>query len=527
MFKIIKGAEYFKNGILNFPPSTTPPTQNKNQDIWCDGSYRTIFGPSISHDGVIYANNDKNVSLAFSRLTASRLPDCPGMHDHLKNVQRHYINNNKSFLSSLRDKYTTYFSAYNGADLEALAHHDDPHQKRALRKQAWDELNATGDRYVPDRWVTSVGYKMKKNEIAKPNKVPRMIGDLGVSASLWGFYLTKLLKNAQASEIITVQQVDIHFVASPAPDVLQQVFRTLIEPVSRGYFVCFSDDSCFAIRYNNEVHWYNVDISKCDASHTEALFTAIQDITPTIAYDDMCQLTAQCALPLRIVSVADPKNIVLLQPKHQLLYSGSTLTTAINTLASTLIGKAFAECAYTGPDSLIAAALTVGYIITLDRCHCIEDIQFLKHSPVLDLHGAIQPLLNLGVLLRLSGTCDGDLPGRGDIIKRALSFQNSLLTGAFPYATFKILENLRSRTEPATQASTSACERLFEHKVLKVPNFEPFVVDEQSMYRRYRLDDLDISDLLEFSRAGVLHHFAGDAATKVLIKDYGLKSLSN
>lgn len=522
IFRILKGAEYFVDGCLTFASKKHIKRFEQGRPVFADGTYRTVFGPSISHNGVIYENSDDNVSLALSRLTAARFPDIPGEHDKYKNLQRTYIDNNLTFLDSLCETYSKHFTAYTCADIEAEEHHSDPHPKKALRQQSWQELNETGDRYSR-LWLKKVKYKMKKNEIAKPGKVPRMIGDLGVAASLQGFRTTKFLKNAQAAEPVVYKEGTIEFIASPDPGKLEEVFAKLLDPPGRYYMALFSDDSCFSIRTPTGVDVYNVDISKCDASHTERLFDALVLITPSQAREDMKVLTEQCELPIQLQSLYDKKRSVLLQPKHKLLYSGSTLTTAINNLANILIGKAFADCEYSGPDSLMLAAKSAGYVITLESCDIPEDIQFLKHSPVFDTMGRMRPLMNLGVLLRLSGTCNGDLPGRGDLQARAVAFQDSLLQGAYPYANFTILDNLKAECGGGNLKTQAVCDKMFEYKVCR-SGYEVFTADPRSLYKRYRLTDLEISDIETFATLGYQGHFSGPSVDKILGKDYGLAS---
>lgn len=315
----------------------------------------------------------------------------------------------------------------------------------------------------------------------------------------------------------------MEFVASPIPAKLEEVFNSLLSPAGRYHAVAFSDDSCFSIRHKGEVHVYNVDISKCDASHTEALFDALVKITPERGQEDMQRLTDQCGLPITISSLWDKKRRCILRPVHKLLYSGSTLTTAINNLATFLIMKAFVECRYDGPQSLIEAAESVGYVITLERCHLPEDIQFLKHSPVYDDTGVLRPMLNLGVLLRLSGTCKGDLPGRGDIQTRAESFQRGLLDGAYPYTQFTMLTNMKLAAGVSNEKVREVVAKILEYKVVD-GKYPAYRVDPDSMYKRYRLTQTEILDLEIFSTLGYCGHFGGTSVDKVLGKDYGLSS---
>jgi hypothetical protein len=404
-----------------------------------------------------------------------------------------------------------------------MDHHGDPHLKRLLRLHTYIQMHDDGS--INDRlWLKAIKVKIKTLELAKVGKIPRLIGDLGVAASLQGFMLTKYLKEAMAAEPIAISGGIIEFIKTPAPETLERVFHELIEPTGRFYFCLFSDDSCLSIRHQGKVHRYNVDISKCDASHTDALFDAIIAITPDVATQDMVTLTDQCGLDIRITSVKDKKRSVTLRPAGRFLASGSTLTTSINNLANILIGKAIAELEYTGPESVIQAAAAVGYVVTVESAEVIEDIQFLKHSPVLDTQGHIRPLLNLGVLYRASGTVKGDLPGKGDLRRRAESFQSSLLKGAYPYSSFSILDNMRRLySRPSIDCDKIIANEL-RYKIVDAEKYPRYQADDDSLYRRYRLNACDIADLLNFSNLGFGMHFGGQALDKVLMKDYGLRS---
>jgi hypothetical protein len=354
-----------------------------------------------------------------------------------------------------------------------------------------------------------------------------MIGDLGVSASLHGFRLTEFFKRAQSCEPFHYLGGVMEFCKSPDPFEMQRIFHNLIQPTGRFYFVYFSDDSCLSIRHSDgTVHMYNLDISSCDASHGPSVFQTLIEITPDALKDEMAILVEQCKAPLRIVSNADKNNVVLLKPKRPMLYSGSVITTAINNLANFMIGMAIAECVYESPLDIERAAMSTGYIVT----GCLplefpEDLQFLKHSPVQDLEGVFQPLLNFGVLVRASGTCNGDLPGTKNMSlgERAIRFQRGLLRSSYPRASFSLLDFMWEAVGEGDFFETSE----FDWKVVKNDDFPPFVVDDNSFLRRYRLDWLGYEDLKVF--AGLtygefIHNFG---VSRVLEIDYGLATTCN
>jgi len=496
-----------------------------------DGTYRTLFGFGASHNGLIYSNNDYNVNIAIRRLTGKRtrvLADGSidvGFHDLLFSNQFDFFLKHRGLFERLRARYAPYLEDYSGAEEEAERHHDDPHAKRLLRIQAWRELKIENRSTCPsDLWVRTVLWKMKKNEWAKPRKKPRMIGDLGVSASLRGFRLTELLKQAQSSCSIEYLGGEIFFCKTPDPFVLETVFRKLIDPPGRFYFVYFSDDSCLSIRCGARVDWYNLDISSCDSSHGPSVFETLINLMSTDqCVHDMERLVAQCQAPLRVVSCADRRNFVKLKPSRPMLYSGSTITTAINNLANISIGLAIAESSYSGSDDIEAAAQSAGYVVTgCKPLECPEDFQFLKHSPVLDDHGFYRPLLNFGVLVRASGACKGDLPGTKNmgLKERAFRFQRGLLRSAYPRAKFAVLQRMQETVGNGPYFDND----YFVHKVVVQDDYPEFVVDEESFRRRYRLDEVQYLDLFQFASCSYERFMNNEGLTKVLTLDYGLKT---
>jgi len=444
--------------------------------------------------------------------------------EFLARNQKGFWQRHQWLVDTLREVYTPGLIGFTNIYDEALAHHADKHDKRLLRIHAWSdgEIDGTNHNRL---WLQSVWYKMKKDEIAKPGKYPRMIGDLGVAASLQGFVLTGLLKHTMEDEVLHVNGGHIEFCASPTPEKLRVIFAKLVDPPGRFYFVYFSDDSCLSIRdAGGVIHRYNLDISSCDTSHREALFDAFEAIFPPHLQEYARVLTDQCRLPIRLYSV-DRQHRCVLKPHGPVLYSGSTITTAINNLANISNAIAISECDFTGVASITAACESAGYIVTCENCDNWHDLQFLKHSPVLDEDGQIQPLLNLGVLLRASGTCRGDLPGRGDIKLRAEVFQKALLQGAYPQATFTLLERMRASVSHAalTDKALKKAATVFEHKVVAGKSSVHYRVSDDEVYARYRLTAAEVDALhLYLGGASVFSAVQCSGASKILNRDYGL-----
>ena len=439
--------------------------------------------------------------------------------DGLRENQKKYFETLevRNMLDQIREIYTPHFVEYLGAEEEAHNHYDDPHAKRELRIQAMDELRASGDYYTKCWTVRKPKSVLKKNEWAKHSKLPRAIVDLGVPSSLAGFRTTEYFKKAMATEPIYYKGGMIDFCKAPTFEKLKYVFAELIRPTHRFYFVYFSDDSCVAINVGGRILRANLDISSCDASHTRHLFRALHHITPDIAKPDVDNLIAQCEAKLSVQSTGGMYKATygFTEPR---LYSGSTLTTTINNLANIAIALSIANLEHITPETIVGAAAKVGYIITFDECQDWHQLQFLKNSPVRDSRdGAIVPALNVGVVLRLSGTCKGDLPGRGDIKRRAADFQASLLQGAIPRVHTPFTDLLKSRVGGEAKYDVSS---YFEYKTI---HQEDIYVTTKEYFRRYEIPEYDLDYLFSLTAEagfGTLTHCR--ASDMILQKDYEL-----
>jgi hypothetical protein len=492
-----------------------------------DGSYHTCFGPCGAHNGEVYARNNANISKAMTRLTNSRTPLVEGYEQYMQQCQTAYVRQKSQFLGALKDSYFQEFREYLNMELEAELHHADPHAKRLLRIQAWDDILSCS--LLPDfTWHlphTKTAYKMKIFEIAKPKKVPRMIGDLGVHASLQGFRITDFLKKAMARRHIEINGGKIEFIPKPTPSALERVFKQLIEPEGRFYFVLFSDDSCLALRSGDRILRFNVDISSCDASHTKSLFEALSSLAPDCFLGEMQRLVRQCQEKIVIRDENNKSRRVTLKPRAPRLYSGSTLTTIMNNLANILIGLSISESVITNARDVQRAAARCGYIVTCEDCDDWHKLQFLKHSPVLDTSGHIRPLLNPGVLIRLSGTCKGDLPGRKTVplSVRAARFQSSLLRGVSPKASYPMLDRMRAKFNVPSPECDLVVAKELRYKAVHEDTYPNFSVTSSECWARYDLSALEIHELdVVFGGCGTGDHYNSAGLSKVLLADYGL-----
>lgn len=551
VFTCVSGKEFWIDGELKFntpTPDYTLEDFDKGLREKRDGSYRTQFWRCYDHDGKILADCDHNMSLALRRVTALKDP-CPKRHPKPPGTteHQHYIDYNSlltenqrtdylecdDFHTRLRDLYTRHFDDFSTAELEAEDHHADPHQKRDLRIQAYNDLLGCDRVAIYDvTWTSKIELKMKKDEYAKPGKYARGIADLGCPASLRGFKLTQFLKEAMAYEEVVLDGFTAVFCKQPQHDKLVSIFERLINPPGKGFFVYFSDDSCFSTRVGGKTRIFNMDISSCDASHGPTIFDGLLQIVPPHLYNDMYCLIRQCMEPLTIYSRHDRKKRVKIKPNRPVLYSGSTLTTCQNNYANLRIFRQIVK-RLNDPapiakltDAIMDAAEAAGYAVTLQECFHYSQIQFLKHSPAYDVHEVLHPLINFGVWLRASGNCRGDLPGSGDLWLRARAFQNALLTGLYPRITCPLIERFKAECHMDTPsiAATRAVEKMLAHKV-DTSSGDVIVITDEELLRRYSPTPNEVQwfeEDLDLPPYGL--HCSNPLANKVLTVDYDLRA---
>lgn len=538
---------WFTGGEITFPRALLPHK--------LDGFYRSVWA-CVAHNGVTYSASDENFAYAFRRMTACREPDSveePPGSPYGNAAERELRENQKRFfkgatwasvLTQMQQRYAPYLTL-DSQEEEMRLHAADPHVKRLLRIQCRIELEGTMQ--VADRlWLKSVLVKMKREEIAKPGKYPRVIGDLSVAASLQGFIITLLLKTAQANEDIQFAGGDIRFVKSPEPAILADTYEKLEDPPGTFFFVYFSDDACFARRVNGKIIRFNMDISSCDTSHGRPVFESLVQSVPLDCQPQMQLLVDQCSLPARIESLGTKGATLLLAAEDPVLYSGATITTSINNIANVSLAVALMQTEPTACDlkpnfehdekcatcaRLIKAARQPGYIVELTPCQTISQLQFLKTSPVRDTNGALRAVLNPGVLVRLMGACKGDLPGKGCVVTRANNFQRLLVSGYMSNMDNPWLDAIRSRLSRACGRSMGATQLkkmqlrvdgLWADKLTVVAS-ERYTVTDEALFERYELTDEEYLGVYALVEGCTYGHTTGNRGlSKLLAKDYGL-----
>lgn len=574
--RILRGEKYISGGRFRFV---------HDAERKLDATYRTIYGPAIAHSGVVYANNDWNTSLAAEkrifacvwRNFSPRIARGGGVYEpyqpesHVGRFVRPTDDTVVGFDRWLGERQAEWFDGRNDMDERMRAmgeemcrdgtipefwlddielHVTDAHEKKQLRIDAWDQLKnfLWGPGYLLRLWLKSIWVKMKPGEYSKPGKPGRMIGDLGVAASLQGYRVTSFIKSYFDKHPLHIgAECTIEFVKAPTFNRLRDVFSKLINPEGDFYFVYHSDDSALSFRHRGRVITLNLDIACCDRSHRDAIFDALIRATPPPLRYEVETLVMQCRLNMRLKSRYSGNaefNLVFGKwnedgSKAAVLSSGSTLTTLLNNFANESNGRElhreYLESRHLPLPELLnklrAACLRVGYVLEgfEEPARKPEEIQFLKYSPCWgfcndEKEESWLPLFNFGPYLRGAGSCNGDLLGSKKQPWEARANANSagVLQGMFPRVTCPILTTLREKFGPATEVAVKNAmkESYWDRKSLTEGNF--VTVSDERFLERYSLDSADVADLQEFLHLPVGYSCASPFADKILGMDYGL-----
>lgn len=207
------------------------------------------------------------------------------------------------------------------------------------------------------------------------------------------------------------------------------------------------------------------------------------------------------------------------------MWSGITLTTLMNCIAVLLISSnVFYNVNNIKPSELTRQRLeklipecaeAVGYVVTVDYCECVEDIQFLKTSPGQDDSGNMCMFVNLGPVLRSLGTCKGDVPGG------AKNFGNHFASTVLSCADLGsncVLESLRkcaAKICPSPTLEIKLDGIIAQHSIGQT-------VSNSSLCRRYKCTEVELVEfctLIENMKVGqmIIHPMMD----KIMYKDYG------
>jgi len=476
------------------------------------------FGPSFGNSSVVYTTDNLGLGLGIERLTCVRQPELHGSDEQLWESHAKFCSSPWAQAVALfwRQKYIDYSHVDYYEDLLRQHALDRRHVKFKLRRAALMQMYETHGLFAD--WGPGFNSaKMKPGEDAKVKKKPRTIVDLQTIASLVAGFILDDLKNAidcdQFYDVCGLR-VCIRFYKSPSYDNMSQAFRRLSTSDVDGlccdyFFAIFSDDMC--VRGPGDF-MANIDISQCDSSHGDELFGLLRSTIDVGWYDHAVDgVFAQCKRPLTVWDTSHTQKVTL-TPLHHTLFSGSTLTTAINTLASTLICVAIVAWCRNTPSRLgvILGARQAGYVVTVDLCPTYHHLQFLKHSPCVDECGVLVPILNLGVLLRAIGRCKGRQLPKGFTYS---NFNSALVRGFVHAGDHAFTLYLRARYCDDVPAYT---ERYFQMDA------HGGFVHTAEMCVRYGLHPSEFDTMIELHASAGCGDVVWSAASDAIFqKDYG------
>lgn len=502
--------------------------------------YKTIGGPWFAGNLCFPDTGSIGLSQALIRLLGRRKPLVIGYDQKLEeNQQKFYVeklSKIKAFEEDLRCKVIKVFPKGHVPDfMREWAYA--AHPKRALRVRAHQDWVNDGCPITHGVRKNVVTVKVKTCEFLASHK-PRLIGDLGVTASMMGGWMMDYFKLSMAAGYKTAR-VESYFLPSPDIEALRHCFSRLI--FDSSYMCCiyyFSDDVVCRIICSDGVHMCNADISACDGSHRAPTMKSAESFmlscVPNNARPYVRLLFEQLELDFQCSPPYAAGEKVRCSTKGQArLYSGSVLTTFLNNYAVSMacvsldhslerLGRlpTMGEAA-----CLLASAFEdVGYILEVDDSPTreVSKFQFLKHSPAL-IDGFVQPYLNLGVLFRSFGTFNGDYPGKKKSgMRERVRVQNAGVVLSRVHAGDHVLADAFKHAFPSMPGD-NAVYALPEHQTSSNSSKSCRRIPSEVLARRYDLSSAEIdyvAAVVANSSQGEIHH--SGIVDRFLMVDYGI-----
>lgn len=506
-------------------------TPNFTDDVCFNNkSYRTLFGPHFYiPDLHLPGTGVAEHQTAIARMIEDRFPDDVGMAKMYRDKQLRVKRLHRGILHVFKRHIIVNLNVEHPQVAYCNWLDDKTNPKYKLRQNVNVEWNTSG--CLKRR--NYVEYKLKRGEALAPCK-QRGIGDLTAEATQQTAFGVPALKAAWSNDFVADHYL-FRFVGSAAFDDVQSAGVLLAEvPFGRVHFVYHSDDSCIAAYCCDGVVRMNMDISKCDNSHTTPIFEILEYLTCT-GMDGVPHLHAaslrdafSCLrLPLRMRNAAKYRESVKYVFNTMRLYSGSSLTTIVNNLANLLIGFSIRKLV---PDpskitktaflsAVIEGAAMVGYKVKHQVCNTTEEIQFLKHSFTY-VDGYLVPWKNLGTWLRMFGTIRGDLPGSGDIEGRARAFASDVIVSRQNWGNHCLRDAFNTRVikHNVRMKGYAYRESLNTH----MRSGSELRISVDALMRRYKLDTAEFMELCDYVRGAQV----GDivflpCVASIYMTDYG------
>jgi hypothetical protein len=494
--------------------------------------FKTIFY-LFHHPGVVYGKSIINTTHATRRMTCARKDPktgIPSLEFDIRmrecqmsalNLGAHTHRRFRGLLWKQIDEYKEVFinqtKHIDGEILdEVYKYANMPNPKKQQRIDAIKKLISLC-LFNKICWMDVIKGSMKPDEWAKPGKYPRLIGDYSVLGSLLASFLVQFMKEMFHS---STEEYEYHFVGSPKPENLDQIFTQLCTSNKRFYCIFFSDDAVIKI----DGKYYNSDISSCDTSHTDGIFNFfLKCFEGSRFYDIIQRATLQCLKNIKILNPHYAKESVSAKNTMLTEYSGSQFTTIWNNIANVVIFLSIVYSHRNKPsskDSIIECVQSIGYVITLEECICLEDIQFLKQSPYC-VDGQIKAMMNIGVFLRSLGHCDGLLKKKRNETyeKAAENYVANVVMGFSGVRRNCITDVLSSKFIPKFKRKIRVASLKFGHDC---SNIVDEYIPTRAICNRYDCSESEIIELcttIEASQIGDV--ISLPVIRKIYAKDYG------
>lgn len=500
--------------------------------------YSSHFGMIFHGDWVTYDSTPNNTDLAFTRITKCRGIDaadygagvdvrpCRGVEGHLRR-------NNVKFFTGKRRKsrvYNSILSRIRNDAVHVLANGDDvmaalkkysemKHSKRQIRLRSFKGLCDKG--LLTGYFTEVIQGKLKLFEKAKPGKPPRYIGDYSTPGSLLGGYLCDVLKHCFGER--NVGNVIFSYVGSAEPEEMDRIGKMLRDdPRDQCYF--FSDDMLMKIGGK----YYEVDISSCDMSNTWAVFAKTLSLVAGFAtWENLLRrVIRQCALPVYHKNPRNKSQKLKFRPIDPIEFSGTTLTTLLNNLASLAICVMSILNGAQSKEDIAASAFACGYKVTCHERSSLEECQFLKHSWDTNDMGEPKSFLNLGAMLRSFGQADRELPGRGDLRVRAYDWCSAVVRGYKHSGNHVVLQAISRVYHGEKEVKFTE-----EEKKHFYPGTNPARrgwISTRALCKRYKVPECEFDCLVEQILStdpwsGKCTYICSDLLERIYEVDYGLK----
>lgn len=315
-----------------------------------------------------------------------------------------------------RDKYTVANWLYStlaaeGVHLKPLSEHRQEvaavaHLKRRLKMAmvAGHRVHNLRDSMVA---VVDLNEKDEPVKVGKHTRLTAALGKGSEAAAMLPNMLKACLDGLHTWEVVgddRVVVVELVVAMKPTKAELGCLFQWLddarrLENTVRA--VVHSDDAVLSCNIDGVAWTGNIDISGCDRSNRVFMHTVLHALYARFSRPLADALIEQCRRPARIRNPANWEESFVFYPNGRggvTQYSGATSTTAINTLASSLlVGAVAGALARGGPtdigQSVVAACQGVGYTVTIKPCdrdgeYVPELMEFLRHSPAPETGGA-------------------------------------------------------------------------------------------------------------------------------------------